>query len=62
MFTFQCPVQSHWRHRSDAICDSFDKYFCLYDRNEKKYNESCRDRPDVEKKGNKVFKVLNGQR
>ncbi|CAG2218604.1 unnamed protein product [Mytilus edulis] len=55
MFTFQCPVQSHWKHSSEAICDSFDKYFCLYDRNEKKYNESCRDRPDVEKPGYKLI-------
>ncbi|CAG2241962.1 unnamed protein product [Mytilus edulis] len=55
VFTFQCPVQSHCKHRADAICDSFDKYFCLYDRNEKKYNESCRDRPDVEKPGYKLI-------
>lgn len=51
---FQCPVQSQWNHRANSICDSFDSYFCLYDKIEKKLADFCRDKVEIEAPGNSL--------
>ncbi|XP_076070598.1 uncharacterized protein LOC143042222 [Mytilus galloprovincialis] len=54
IYSFRCPVQAHWKHRSEATCDSWDKYFCVYDQNKNNFSEFCRDNPDFEAPGLKL--------
>lgn len=62
LYSFQCPVQAHGKHRSEASCDSWDNYICLYDQNKNNYTEFCRENPDFEAPGNTLFIVLNCKR
>lgn len=57
-YSLQCPVPAHWKQRSKVSCDSWDSYICLYDRNENKYTEFCRENPDFEAPGNTVFLIV----
>ncbi|CAC5422511.1 unnamed protein product [Mytilus coruscus] len=61
VFNFQCPDQSQWKHRANAYCDSFNSYFCLYDRNEKNFTEFCRESPDFETPGYKLLVACSFQ-
>lgn len=51
IYSFQCPTQSHWRHR-EAYCNSSLSYFCLYDRNNDNFTEMCREKSEIETPGN----------
>ncbi|XP_071124008.1 uncharacterized protein [Mytilus edulis] len=53
VFSFRCPVQSHWKHRADTICGSNRSYLCLHDKNKNKFVEFCRDHQDFEAPGRK---------
>ncbi|CAC5359857.1 unnamed protein product [Mytilus coruscus] len=55
VFSFQCLVQSHWKHRAETICGSNSTYFCLYDINENNFTEFCKEIPDFEKAGKKLI-------
>ncbi|XP_052075798.1 uncharacterized protein LOC127713869, partial [Mytilus californianus] len=57
VFTFQCPVQSHWKHRTEAHCGLADSYFCLFDRfrNDQNFTEFCRGNSDFEAPGQKLI-------
>ncbi|XP_076072014.1 uncharacterized protein LOC143043719 [Mytilus galloprovincialis] len=61
VYSFQCPTQSHWRHR-EAYCNSSVSYFCLYDRNNENLTEICRTKTDrdFEKPGYKL--VVSGSK
>lgn len=51
VLSFQCPLQSHWRHREKTYCNSSSSYFCLYDLNENSFTEMCREESEIEKAG-----------
>ncbi|CAC5359809.1 unnamed protein product [Mytilus coruscus] len=57
VFTFQCPVQSHWKYRAEAHCGPVDSYFCLFDRyrNDQNFTEFCRGNSDFEAPGQKLI-------
>lgn len=60
VFSFQCPVQSHWKYRAEAHCSPIDSYFCLFDRyrNDQNFTEFCRGNSDFEAPGNTLTRVL----
>ncbi|XP_076070597.1 uncharacterized protein LOC143042213 [Mytilus galloprovincialis] len=55
VFTFQCPVQSHWKLRAETYCGLGKSYFCLYDKNEQNFTEFCRDADDFDAPGQKLI-------
>lgn len=63
VFNFQCPVQSHWKHRAEAHCGLVDSYFCLFDlfRKDQNFTEFCRIKSDFEAPGSTLSYVIFSQ-
>lgn len=51
VYSFQCPVRSHWKHRSKTFCDSDENYLCLYNQNENNFTEFCKEDTEFEGPG-----------
>lgn len=51
-YSIQCPVIAHWKKRSEALCESWDNYFCLYDQNKNSFTEFGKEKPKFDKPGN----------
>ncbi|CAG2196199.1 unnamed protein product [Mytilus edulis] len=47
-----------WNLRAKSLCGDKNKYMCLYDTNERKFRELCKDKPDFHRSGN-IF-VISG--
>ncbi|CAC5366235.1 unnamed protein product [Mytilus coruscus] len=54
-YSLLCPVQSHWKHRENTLCNSSDSYVCVYDQNERNFIEFCHNNSIIENKGFKVI-------
>ena len=39
--SFSCPHLGHWRTRAQAVCNSTDRYVCLWDDLNDDYAEKC---------------------
>ena len=50
-----CPVQSQWSLRANSLCNSTQRYFCLFDENALEYSEFCGSTPDFERSGVYTF-------
>ncbi|VDI65759.1 Hypothetical predicted protein [Mytilus galloprovincialis] len=53
-----CPENIMWNLRAKNLCGDKNKYMCLYDTNERKFRELCKDKPDFHRSGN-IF-VISG--
>lgn len=42
-YNFQCPSANQWYLRAVSLCNTLDKYVCLYDDNNHIWNEQCRE-------------------
>ncbi|CAG2225386.1 unnamed protein product [Mytilus edulis] len=40
-YVFKCPAQAEWRFRANVSCLSEDKYVCLLNLLEQKYQDNC---------------------
>ncbi|XP_063416282.1 uncharacterized protein LOC134697926 [Mytilus trossulus] len=47
-----------WNLRANNLCGALDKYMCLYDTNEGKFRELCKDAPEFHRPGN-IF-IISG--
>lgn len=61
-YVFQCPHHAQWSLRAKEICNATEKYYCLFDDNNKQYKEFCRGSYDFEKSGYKLIVVGDLQR
>lgn len=61
-YVFQCPHHAQWNLRAKEICNVTEKYYCLFDDNNKQYTEFCRESYNFEKSGYKLIVVGDLQR
>lgn len=40
-YDFRCPVQAEWKLKANLTCLTEDKYVCLFNLLETKYQEDC---------------------
>lgn len=40
-YDFRCPVQAEWKLKANVTCLTEDKYVCLFNVLEKKFQEDC---------------------
>ncbi|VDH91859.1 Hypothetical predicted protein, partial [Mytilus galloprovincialis] len=58
LFLNECPGKPMWNLRANNLCGALDKYMCLYDTNEGKFRELCKDAPEFHRPGN-IF-IISG--
>lgn len=56
LFLNECPGKLMWNLRANNLCGALDKYMCLYDTNEGKFRELCKDAPEFHRPG--MYKLI----